>query len=44
MLVHRCKAAEPHHGPVWQSTVKDLEHSGKSIEEILDLVADRLQQ
>jgi pre-mRNA-processing factor 6 len=43
-LIARCKAAEPHHGPVWQATVKDLKNVGKKIDEIVDLVADKLQQ
>ncbi|KAI9624055.1 hypothetical protein H4Q26_017066 [Puccinia striiformis f. sp. tritici PST-130] len=43
-LISRCKAAEPHHGPVWQFTVKDLTNAGKKIEEIIELVADKLQQ
>jgi len=43
-LVSRCKAAEPHHGPVWQATAKDLNNMGKKIDEIIELVADKLQQ
>jgi pre-mRNA-processing factor 6 len=41
---NRCAAAEPHHGPVWQSTAKDVKNTGKSTKEILELVADALKQ
>ncbi|KAH9812567.1 PRP1 splicing factor, N-terminal-domain-containing protein [Melampsora americana] len=44
MLIERCKTAEPHHGPVWQSTVKDLKNTGKTIQELLELVSEKLQQ
>lgn len=43
-VIERCKAAAPHHGPVWQSVAKDLANIGKSTEEILQLVADKLER
>lgn len=41
-VVDMCAAADPHHGPVWQSVAKDLKNAGKSTKEILELVADAL--
>ncbi|EPQ56815.1 hypothetical protein GLOTRDRAFT_115025 [Gloeophyllum trabeum ATCC 11539] len=41
-VVKRCVAAEPHHGPVWQATAKDIKNTGKTTEEILKLVAAAL--
>ena len=40
---NKCISAEPHHSPVWQSIVKDDSHKGKSVKELLELVADALQ-
>lgn len=42
-VVAKCVAAEPHHGPVWQATAKDLANSGKDTFQILSLVAEQLQ-
>lgn len=42
-VIKRCVAAEPHHGPVWQSIAKDDKNIGKGTKEILELVADALQ-
>lgn len=39
----KCIAAEPHRSPVWQSVAKDDTNRGKSVREILELVADALQ-
>ncbi|KAG7093896.1 hypothetical protein E1B28_007534 [Marasmius oreades] len=39
----KCEAAEPRHGPTWQAIAKDLKNTGKSIREILEMVADSLQ-
>ncbi|KAG5652943.1 hypothetical protein H0H81_003019 [Sphagnurus paluster] len=39
----RCVTAEPHHSPIWQSVAKDVGNRGKSIKEILEIVADTLQ-
>lgn len=39
----KCLAAEPHHGLVWQAVAKDLKNNGKSVKEILEMVADVLQ-
>ncbi|KAG1853641.1 hypothetical protein F4604DRAFT_1803156 [Suillus subluteus] len=36
-------AAEPHHGPVWQVIEKDDKNVGKSMKELLAMVADALQ-
>ncbi|KAN0094985.1 PRP1 splicing factor, N-terminal domain containing protein [Tylopilus felleus] len=41
-VVKQCVAAEPHHGPVWQSVAKDDKNMGKSTKEILELVAEVL--
>ncbi|KAJ3116004.1 hypothetical protein HDU96_010652 [Phlyctochytrium bullatum] len=41
-VIARCKAAEPHHGEVWQSVAKAVENWGKGPEQILLLVVDRL--
>ncbi|KAF9052133.1 PRP1 splicing factor, N-terminal-domain-containing protein [Panaeolus papilionaceus] len=39
----KCIAAEPRHGPVWQAVSKDVKNSGKSVGEVLELVADAVQ-
>jgi pre-mRNA-processing factor 6 len=39
----KCVSAEPHHSPVWQSVAKDDANRGKSVREILEMVADALQ-
>jgi pre-mRNA-processing factor 6 len=39
----KCVGAEPHHSPVWQSIAKDVRNTGKSMKEILEMVADTLQ-
>ncbi|KAJ6629246.1 PRP1 splicing factor, N-terminal-domain-containing protein [Mycena sp. CBHHK59/15] len=39
----KCVAAEPHHSPTWQSIAKDIRNTGKSITEVLEMVADALQ-
>ncbi|KAL0574605.1 U4/U6 x U5 tri-snRNP complex subunit Prp1 [Marasmius crinis-equi] len=39
----RCEAAEPRHGHTWQAIAKDLRNTGKSIRQILEMVADALQ-
>ncbi|KAF7978663.1 hypothetical protein HWV62_45188 [Athelia sp. TMB] len=43
-VVDKCVAEEPHHSPVWQSIAKDDKNAGKSVKEILELVADALEQ
>ncbi|KAJ7086631.1 PRP1 splicing factor, N-terminal-domain-containing protein [Mycena epipterygia] len=40
----KCVAADPHHSPMWQSVAKDTRNTGKSITEILEMVADALSQ
>jgi pre-mRNA-processing factor 6 len=42
-VIDRCIAADPRHSPVWQSVAKDLANTGKSTEEILKLVAEKLE-
>jgi pre-mRNA-processing factor 6 len=42
-VIKQCVAAEPHHGPVWQSIAKDDKNVGKSTKELLEKVADALQ-
>jgi pre-mRNA-processing factor 6 len=39
----RCIKAEPKHGLLWQSIVKDMAHAGKSVGEGLELVAEALR-
>ncbi|KAG6917425.1 hypothetical protein DXG01_002511 [Tephrocybe rancida] len=39
----KCVAAEPHHSPMWQSVAKDVNNRGKTIKEVLEMVADALQ-
>ncbi|KAF9234169.1 PRP1 splicing factor, N-terminal-domain-containing protein [Melanogaster broomeanus] len=41
-VVKQCVAAEPHHGPVWQSVAKDDKSVGKGTKAILELVAEAL--
>ncbi|KAF7116079.1 hypothetical protein CNMCM5793_004000 [Aspergillus hiratsukae] len=41
-VVAKCVATEPKHGEVWQSVAKDPANARKSTEEILKMVADRL--
>lgn len=41
-LLEKCIAADPHHGPTWQTISKDPKNSGKSIEQVLALVGDKL--
>lgn len=38
-MVNRCIAAEPHHGAVWQAIAKDDRNAGKSVKDVLELVA-----
>ncbi|KAG6816969.1 hypothetical protein H0H87_001284 [Tephrocybe sp. NHM501043] len=40
---NKCLAAEPHHSQMWQSVAKDVSNQGKTIKEILEIVADALQ-
>lgn len=41
--MRKCVAAEPHHGQTWQAIAKDIKNAGKSIQEVLELVAKALQ-
>ncbi|GAA6031381.1 hypothetical protein JCM8097_005633 [Rhodosporidiobolus ruineniae] len=38
-LLDKCKAADPHHGHVWPTIVKDPKNVGKELKELLDLAA-----
>ncbi|KAK0440011.1 PRP1 splicing factor, N-terminal-domain-containing protein [Desarmillaria tabescens] len=40
----RCVQAEPHHGLVWPAVAKDLKNVGKGAREILEMVADKLEE
>jgi len=40
----KCVAAEPHHSPMWQSVAKDARNIGKTVTQILEMVADALSQ
>ena len=42
-VIARCQAAEPRHGETWQPIAKDDKNGGKSVKEILELVAAALQ-
>lgn len=42
-VISRCTIAEPHHGPVWQATLKAPENASKTTEEILKLTASKLE-
>ena len=39
----RCAAADPHHGPTWQSIAKDVRNTGRSSRQILEIVADAMK-
>ncbi|ORY50364.1 hypothetical protein BCR33DRAFT_713186 [Rhizoclosmatium globosum] len=41
-VISKCVAAEPHHGERWQAASKDLKNTGKSVEEILKMIASGL--
>ncbi|KAJ3015521.1 UNVERIFIED_CONTAM: hypothetical protein HDU68_012692 [Siphonaria sp. JEL0065] len=41
-VIKKCVAADPHHGEKWQACVKDLKNTGKSVEEVLKIVASSL--
>ena len=43
VVMKQCIAAEPHHSAMWQSIAKDVKNSGKTTQEILEMVADALQ-
>lgn len=43
LVIDKAKAADPRHGAVWQTVSKDLANVGKSTEEILKLVAVKLE-
>jgi len=41
--IAKCILNEPRHGEVWQSVSKDPRNTGKSIEQILKMVAQKLE-
>ena len=41
-VISKCILSEPKHGEVWQSIAKDPRNASKGVEEILKLVASRL--
>ena len=42
-VIQQCEVAQPRHGPVWQDVAKDMANVGKSVREVLELVAARLE-
>jgi pre-mRNA-processing factor 6 len=40
----RCVKAEPKHGEIWQSVVKDMANRGKTAAEALDLATTKIQK
>lgn len=42
-VVSKCVLSEPRHGEVWQSVAKDPKNWGKGVEEILKVVAARIE-
>ena len=42
-VISKCVLSEPKHGEVWQAVAKDPKNWGKGIEEILKLVAAKLE-
>ncbi|CAD6586897.1 MAG: hypothetical protein TREMPRED_004583 [Tremellales sp. Tagirdzhanova-0007] len=42
-VIEKCVAAAPRHGPVWQVVSKDLSNIGKSTQDVLQIVADRIE-
>ncbi|APA11572.1 hypothetical protein SS1G_05008 [Sclerotinia sclerotiorum 1980 UF-70] len=42
-VVSKCILSEPRHGEFWQAVAKDPKNAGKSIEEILKLVVDKVE-
>ena len=42
-VISKCVSNEPRHGEVWQSVAKDPKNAGKSVEEILKIVAGKLE-
>ncbi|KAL2915099.1 U4/U6 x U5 tri-snRNP complex subunit Prp1 [Polyrhizophydium stewartii] len=42
-VIAKCVAAEPHHGEAWQREAKRMANVGRSIKEILEIVASQLE-
>jgi len=42
-VVSKCVLSEPKHGEVWAAIMKDPKNAGKGIEEILNMVTDKLE-
>ncbi|GAA6004191.1 hypothetical protein JCM10207_002474 [Rhodosporidiobolus poonsookiae] len=43
-LFEKCTAADPHHGTVWPTVVKDPDNVGKNLETLLDLAAKVVEE
>ncbi|KAG8897540.1 hypothetical protein FRB99_008100 [Tulasnella sp. 403] len=44
VVTAKCVAAEPHHGPLWQTVAKDVANVGKSTAQVLELVAQKVKE
>lgn len=42
-VVQKCVMSEPRHGEIWQSIAKDPKNASKSTEDILKIVAAKLE-
>lgn len=42
-MISKCVVTEPKHGEVWQSVAKDPRNATKNVEEILKIVAGKLE-
>lgn len=42
-VVQKCILSEPKHGEVWQAVAKDPKNARKGIEDILNIVAAKLE-
>lgn len=44
IVLARCIAADPHHGPVWQSVLKDPKNAGKDLKFVLSSSAELVEE
>ncbi|KAG9244757.1 putative Pre-mRNA-splicing factor prp1 [Calycina marina] len=42
-VISKCISNEPRHGEIWQNIAKDPKNAGKNVEEILNIVATRVE-
>ena len=42
-VIQKCIMSEPRHGEVWQAVAKDPKNAGKKTDEILKMVAAKLE-